>query len=142
METSDDASDDLDQQARFREIGLRAKRRSLREREYQACAVITGCVAYSIFTLAVAMIGFLSSGAIVAAAIPMLLAAGLAYTIYSVWRPQQWRPTYAAAPVAVFVLLEIAFGGWSDRPFLFAVVALGGTYYLQRIRGNLAALPD
>jgi len=72
----------------------------------------------------------------------MFLATGLAYTVYSVWRPKSWRPVFAAAPALIFVALEIAFGGWSDKPLWFAAVALGGIFYLQRVRTQLSVLLD
>ena len=137
-----ESSTEADQEARRREIGLRAKRRALKDREYQICAVITGTTAYVIFTLCMSAIGFFSNGILVGAAIPLIFASGLSYTIYSIWRPSKWRPIMSAIPVVLFVLLEAVLGGWSDKPFWLADVGLGGIFYLWRVRQEIAAVPN
>jgi hypothetical protein len=102
---------------------------------------ITGGCGYAIFTLFVSALGFISTGAWICIAIPLVLAAGLGYTIYSIWRPKTWHPLLAAAPPVVFVLLEMLGGGWTDKPLWLASIALGGIQYLNRLRKDIAALP-
>lgn len=103
--------------------------------------VVTGGCAYAIFSLSVVAIGLISMGAFVAALIQIVLAAGLGYTVYSIWRPKTWQPLFAAAPPVVFALLEMLGGGWSDKPLWLVGVALAGIYYLDRLRKEIAALP-
>ena len=124
-----------EEQARRREIGLRARKRLLESREFKLLSLVSGAYAYTVFTLCMSVIGFFLLGGskgFMAAAICAGLAALFVYAIYRMWRRRLVSPWLIASPSIVFLAIMLLFRGWLTYQFWLNIVAAICLVFLAR----------
>jgi hypothetical protein len=124
-----------EEQARRREIGLRARKRLLESREFKLLSLVSGAYVYTTFTLCMSVIGFFLLGSdrgYIAATICAGLASLFVYAVYRMWRRRLVSPWLLAAPSLVFLALMLIFHGWFTYQFWFNIVASVALIFLAR----------